>query len=62
MVTLEQLAERSANEQEWRNAILARLDKLESNQRWLIGLMVLLLIALVGGLAGVIAALIRLVE
>ena len=26
------------NEQEWRREILARLDRLEVNQRWMIGL------------------------
>lgn len=28
------------NEQEWRREILARLDRLEGNQRWMIGLMI----------------------
>ncbi len=28
------------NEQEWRREILARLDRLEANQRWMIGLMI----------------------
>ena len=28
------------NEQEWRREILARLDRLEANQRWMIGLVI----------------------
>ena len=28
------------NEQEWRQSIVARLDRLEGNQRWIIGLMI----------------------
>ena len=28
------------NEQEWRREMLARLDRLEANQRWIIGLMI----------------------
>ena len=28
------------NEQEWRQAMVARLDRLEGNQRWIIGLMI----------------------
>ena len=35
------------NEQEWRREILARLDKIESNQRWLVGLPVMILIAVI---------------
>ena len=39
-------------ERDWRSEILARLDRLESkvdsNQRWTIGLLVLILIAVVG--------------
>ena len=35
------------NEQEWRREILARLDRIESNQRWLFGLMVTMLIAII---------------
>ena len=39
-------------ERDWRSEIIARLDRLESkvdsNQRWTIGLLVLILIAVVG--------------
>ena len=28
------------NEQEWRREMLARLDRLEANQRWIIGLVI----------------------
>ena len=35
------------NEQEWRREILARLDKIESNQRWLVGLLIMILIAVI---------------
>ena len=28
------------NEPEWRREMLARLDRLEANQRWIIGLMI----------------------
>ena len=39
-------------ERDWRSEIVARLDRLESkvdsNQRWTIGLLVLILIAVVG--------------
>ena len=34
-------------EQEWRREILARLDKIEANQRWLFGLLVMILIAII---------------
>ena len=30
------------NEQEWRREMMTRLDRLEGNQRWIIGIMVLL--------------------
>ena len=36
------------NEQEWRREILGRLDKIEANQRWLVGLLILILIAIIG--------------
>ena len=35
------------DEQEWRREILARLDKIEANQRWLVGLLVMILIAII---------------
>ena len=35
------------NEQEWRREILARLDKIEANQRWLVGLLIMILIAVI---------------
>ena len=46
------------NEQEWRREMLgemrsgfdrldARIDRLESNQRWLVGLLILILIAII---------------
>lgn len=44
IATLEQGFE---NEQEWRRDILARLDKIEANQRWLIGLLIMILIAVI---------------
>ena len=56
MTTLEERMARveveRENEREWRQAIVARLDRLEgkvdSNQRWTIGLLLLILIAVVG--------------
>ena len=30
------------NEQEWRREMLARLERLEANQRWMVGLTILL--------------------
>ncbi len=53
------------NEREWRREMLAemragfaRLDaKIDSNQRWLVGLLVLLLITIIGGIIGVSVAL-----
>ena len=35
------------NEQEWRREILARLDKIEANQRWPVGLLIMILIAVI---------------
>ena len=35
------------NEQEWRREILARLDKIEASQRWLVGLLIMILIAVI---------------
>ena len=35
------------NEQEWRREILTRLDKIETNQRWLVGLLITILIAII---------------
>ena len=44
MATLEERTARleaeRENEQEWRREMLARLDRLEVNQRWMIGLMI----------------------
>ena len=52
------------NEQEWRREMLARfgrlearLDRLEANQRWIVGLLIAILIAVIGGMGGVIASL-----
>ena len=45
------------NEQEWRREILARLGRLESNQRWIIGLLIAMLLAVIGGMGGIIASL-----
>lgn len=45
------------NEQEWRREILARLDRLEANQRWIVGLLIAILIAVIGGMGGIIASL-----
>lgn len=45
------------NEQEWRREILARLDRLEANQRWMVGLLIAILIAVIGGMGGIIASL-----
>ncbi|MDE2688629.1 MAG: hypothetical protein OXI16_14185 [Chloroflexota bacterium] len=44
IATLEQGFE---NEQEWRREILARFDKIEANQRWLVGLLIMILIAII---------------
>ena len=35
----------------------ARLDRLEANQRWIVGLLIAILIAVIGGRGGVIASL-----
>ena len=44
MTTLEEctarLEAKRENEQEWQHEMLARLDRLEGNQRWIIGLMI----------------------
>ena len=45
------------NEQEWRREILARLDRLEANQRWIVGLLIAILVAVIGGMGGIIASL-----
>lgn len=45
------------NEHEWRHEILARLGRLESNQRWIIGLLIAMLLAVIGGMGGIIASL-----
>ena len=45
------------NEQEWRQAMLTRLDRLEANQRWIVGLLVAILLAVIGGMGGIIASL-----
>ena len=45
------------NEQEWRREMLARLDRLEANQRWIVGLLIAILIAVIGGMGGIIASL-----
>ena len=52
------------NEQEWRREMLARfdhlearLDRLEANQRWIVGLLFAILIAVIGGMGGIIASL-----
>ena len=39
---LARLESERENEYEWRREMLARLDRLEGNQRWIIGIMVLL--------------------
>ena len=46
------------NEQEWRREMLARfgrlearLDRVEANQRWIVGLLIAILIAVIGGMA-----------
>ena len=46
------------NEQEWRQAICRRgLTDLEGNQRWIVGLLIAILIAVIGGMGGIIASL-----
>ena len=52
------------NEQEWRREMLARigrmearLDRLEANQRWIVGLLIAILIAVIGDMTGIIASL-----
>ena len=45
------------NEQEWRQAMLTRLDRLEANQRWIVGLLIAILLAVIGGMGGIIASL-----
>ena len=46
------LEERRSNDDEWRREMLSRMDRLEStvdsNQRWTIGLLVVILIAIIG--------------
>ena len=46
------LEERRENDDEWRREMLSRMDRLESkvdnNQRWTIGLLVIILIAIIG--------------
>ena len=48
---LSSLEQKIENEQEWRRDMVARFDKrfdrLESNQRWLFGLLVTVLIAII---------------
>ena len=45
------------NEQAWRREMLERLGRLEANQRWIVGLLIAILIAVIGGMGGVIASL-----
>lgn len=45
------------NEQEWRREMLERLGRLETNQRWTVGLLIAILIAVIGGMGGIIASL-----
>ena len=45
------------NEQEWRREMLERLGRLEANQRWIVGLLIAILIAVIGGMGGIIASL-----
>ena len=46
------LEERRSNDDEWRREMLSRMDRLEStvdsNQRWTIGLLVVILITIIG--------------
>ena len=48
---LSSLAQKIENEQEWRRDMVVRFDKrfdrLESNQRWLFGLLIAILIAII---------------
>ena len=48
---LSSLEQKIENEQEWRRDMVARFDKrfdrLESNQRWLFGLLITILIAII---------------
>ena len=61
MMTLEERIARveveRENEQEWWHEMLARLDRLEGNQRWIVGLLIAILIAVIGGMGGIIASL-----
>lgn len=61
MTTLEertaQLEAERENEQEWRREMLARLGRLEGNQRWIVGLLIAILVAVIGGMGGIIASL-----
>ena len=43
--------------QEWRREMLERLGWLEANQRWIVGLLIAILIAVIGGMGGIIASL-----
>ena len=52
-----QLEAERENEQEWRQAMLTRLDRLEANQRWIVGLLIAILLAVIGGMGGIIASL-----
>ena len=45
------------NEQEWRREMLERLGRLEANQRWIVGLLIAILVAVIGGMGGIIASL-----
>ena len=45
------------NEQEWRREMLEWLGRLEANQRWIVGLLIAILIAVIGGMGGIIASL-----
>ena len=61
MTTMEermaQLEAERENEQEWRQAMLTRLDRLEANQRWIVGLLIAILLTVIGGMGGIIAIL-----
>lgn len=45
------------NEQEWRREMLEWLGRLGANQRWIVGLLIAILIAVIGGMGGIIASL-----
>ena len=61
MTTLEERTARleaeRENEHEWRREMLERLGRLEANQRWIVGLLIAILVAVIGGMGGIIASL-----